>query len=120
MSPSVSLFATRPSICPSIGLLGDPSIALQAVLKQVVSQYTYDELKSDSEGVNRKMFDQMAPLVQVAGVYVERTCWAGGGWRSGSQNEGRASCVHRPAPRSHWKGAALTDSFRGHVVQVWL
>ena len=44
----------------------------QAVLKQVVSQYTYDQLKTDTEGVNGQLQQAMQLLVDVAGVRIER------------------------------------------------
>jgi len=42
----------------------------QAVLKQTVSHYTYDQLKTDYNHVNEQMRQQLIPLLKVAGVDV--------------------------------------------------
>jgi len=44
----------------------------QAILKHVVSDYTYDELKEDTDMINGKMQQEMQPLVNVAGILVEK------------------------------------------------
>merc|ERR1711959_802487 len=42
----------------------------QAVLKQIVSQYSYDQLKADHDEVNERMRQELQPLLDVAGVEV--------------------------------------------------
>ena len=42
----------------------------QAVLKQTVSHYTYDQLKAEYSHVNDQMTKQLQPLVDIAGVEV--------------------------------------------------
>lgn len=46
----------------------------QAVLKQTVSHYSYDQLKADYNHVNDQMRGQLQPLLFVAGVQVESVC----------------------------------------------
>jgi len=43
----------------------------QAVLKQIVGCYTYDQLKSEQSVVNRSMLARLRPLLHVAGVSVQ-------------------------------------------------
>merc|ERR1711939_1249546 len=42
----------------------------QAVLKQIVSQYSYDQLKADHDEVNERMRMELQPLLHVAGIEV--------------------------------------------------
>jgi len=42
----------------------------QAVLKQIVSQYSYDQLKADHDEVNERMRASLQPLMVVAGIEV--------------------------------------------------
>jgi regulator of protease activity HflC (stomatin/prohibitin superfamily) len=43
----------------------------QAVLKQIVGCYTYDQLKSEQEVVNQSMLARLRPILTVAGVSVQ-------------------------------------------------
>ena len=43
----------------------------QAVLKQIVGHYTYDQLKSEQSIVNRSMLARLGPILDVAGVSVQ-------------------------------------------------
>jgi len=42
----------------------------QAVLKQIVAQYSYDQLKADHDEVNERMRLELQPLLNVAGIEV--------------------------------------------------
>merc|ERR1711998_312586 len=42
----------------------------QAVLKQIVAQYSYDQLKADHDEVNERMRIELQPLLNVAGIEV--------------------------------------------------
>jgi len=46
----------------------------QAVLKQIVSTYSYDQLKSDHEDVNQRMRMSLQPLMVLAGIEVTSMC----------------------------------------------
>jgi len=46
----------------------------QATLKQVVSTYTYDQLKSMGAEINTRMRLQLAPWLEIAGVDVASIC----------------------------------------------
>merc|ERR1712054_374778 len=46
----------------------------QAVLKQTVSVYTYDQLKSDHEEVNNRMRAVLQPQLLIAGIEVSSMC----------------------------------------------
>jgi len=46
----------------------------QAILKQTVSHYTYDQLKTDYNLVNDRMRQQLQPVVFVAGVEISAMC----------------------------------------------
>merc|ERR1711970_777175 len=46
----------------------------QAVLKQIVSTYSYDQLKSDHEDVNQRMLMPLQPLMVLAGIEVTSMC----------------------------------------------
>merc|ERR1711907_264058 len=42
----------------------------QAVLKQTVAQYSYDQLKTDHDEVNSRMRNTLQPLMELAGIQV--------------------------------------------------
>lgn len=44
----------------------------QATLKHVVSRYSYDELKSETDMVNNKMLEEVQQVVKIAGIFVEQ------------------------------------------------
>merc|ERR1712093_969698 len=46
----------------------------QAVMKQTISTFTYDQLKEQHDSVNAQMRDSLAPLLVVAGIEVTSMC----------------------------------------------
>lgn len=46
----------------------------QAVMKQTISTFSYDELKEKHDSVNEQMRDSLAPLLVVAGIEVSSMC----------------------------------------------
>jgi len=46
----------------------------QAVLKQIVSQYSYEQLKGEHEEVNERMRMMLQPLMVIAGVMISSFC----------------------------------------------
>merc|ERR1719231_566907 len=46
----------------------------QAVLKQTVAVYTYDQLKADHDEVNERMRQSLQPLMVTAGISVSSMC----------------------------------------------
>merc|ERR1712139_538435 len=46
----------------------------QAVMKQTISTFSYDELKEQHDSVNAQMRDSLSPLLVVAGIEVSSMC----------------------------------------------